>query len=164
MVFVPKFSSDLDKKFNAQLLDCKKGAEFPKIWLPEENPLMLYVPGDNVTVEKSREDGISKTSVHWSPSPKMLKSVLGGQFVVLYDVERTEDAGQIQVVDGYFLHHLAPQNLEYGNKSVFFALGTSGGVETLDAIKARSFRYLEFFFFCYVKEIRRAKIYLPFLI
>ena len=48
-----------------------------------------------------------------------------------YDVERddSDKAGEIQVVDGYFAHFVAPENLSPMAKHVIFVLDTSGSME-----------------------------------
>ena len=49
-----------------------------------------------------------------------------------YDVDRRSDqagAGEVQVVDGYFAHFVAPENLTPMAKHVIFVLDTSGSME-----------------------------------
>ncbi len=83
------------------------------------------------------ESGAFKASVEWTPTPNNLMSVLGGQFLVLYDLEWEGDGGQIQVNDGFFIHHFVPQKIPFGSKTVFFAIPTPESIvgERLDAIK-----------------------------
>ncbi|CAG9576017.1 unnamed protein product [Danaus chrysippus] len=50
-----------------------------------------------------------------------------GQFVVQYDVERSND-GEVLVNDGYFVHFLAPSSLPPLNKYVVFVLDTSSSM------------------------------------
>ncbi|XP_069354287.1 inter-alpha-trypsin inhibitor heavy chain H4-like isoform X5 [Maniola hyperantus] len=50
-----------------------------------------------------------------------------GQFVVQYDVERTNN-GEILVNDGYFVHFMAPTSLPPLSKYVVFVLDTSGSM------------------------------------
>ena len=61
---------------------------------------------------------------------KLLKSHHALQFSVGYDVERGEDrsGGEIQLVDGYFAHFLAPEDLPPMAKHVVFVLDTSGSM------------------------------------
>ncbi len=60
--------------------------------------LCKALAADDVTVNASIDNGISKASIHWRPSQVQKQSEMSdGQFVVLYDVEREEDTGQIQV-------------------------------------------------------------------
>ena len=65
---------------------------------------------------------------------KMLQSKHALQFSARYDVDRNEDkegsdAGEIQVLDGYFAHFVAPENLPPMAKHVQFVLDTSGSME-----------------------------------
>ena len=63
---------------------------------------------------------------------KMLQSKHALQFSAKYDVDRHEDkggGGEIQVLDGYFAHFVAPENLPPMAKHVQFVLDTSGSME-----------------------------------
>lgn len=51
-----------------------------------------------------------------------------GQLVVLYDVKRDTSGGQIEVMNGYFVHFFAPSGLEKGTKNVIFVLDKSGSM------------------------------------
>ena len=55
------------------------------------------------------------------------KGILG-QFVVQYDVQRALDGGEVQVVNGYFVHAVAPVGLPPVPKNVLFILDTSGSM------------------------------------
>ena len=55
------------------------------------------------------------------------KGILG-QFVVQYDVHRALDGGEVQVVNGYFVHAVAPVGLPPVPKNVLFILDTSGSM------------------------------------
>ncbi|XP_039765778.1 inter-alpha-trypsin inhibitor heavy chain H4-like isoform X1 [Pararge aegeria] len=58
---------------------------------------------------------------------KDASSLALGQFVVEYDVERSNN-GEILVNDGYFVHFLAPTSLPPLSKHVVFVLDTSGSM------------------------------------
>lgn len=63
---------------------------------------------------------------------KLLKSNHALQFSVKYDVDRHSDSkagGEIQVIDGYFAHFVAPENLPPMAKHVVFVLDVSGSME-----------------------------------
>lgn len=49
--------------------------------------------------------------------------------VVLYDVDRGKTGGDIEVVNGYFVHFIAPVGLKSGNKHVVFVLDKSGSMQ-----------------------------------
>lgn len=53
----------------------------------------------------------------------------GGQFVLLYDIDRELTGGQVQIINGYFVHFFAPEGLEIGGKHVIFVLDKSGSME-----------------------------------
>ncbi|XP_063073375.1 inter-alpha-trypsin inhibitor heavy chain H5 isoform X2 [Engraulis encrasicolus] len=51
-----------------------------------------------------------------------------GDFVVRYDVEREMGIGDIQVLDGYFVHYFAPRDLPVVPKNVVFVIDTSASM------------------------------------
>ena len=53
---------------------------------------------------------------------------LAGQFRVRYDVERALDSGEILVINGYFVHALAPEGLLPVPKNILFILDVSGSM------------------------------------
>ncbi|KAM5148047.1 inter-alpha-trypsin inhibitor heavy chain H3-like [Mantella aurantiaca] len=55
-------------------------------------------------------------------------TLLDGDFTVLYDVNR-ESPGNIQVVNGYFVHFFAPQKLAGVPKNVIYVIDRSGSME-----------------------------------
>ena len=61
----------------------------------------------------------------------MLQSKHALQFSARYDVDRddAQQGGEIQVLDGYFAHFVAPENLSPMAKHVVFVLDTSGSME-----------------------------------
>lgn len=70
-------------------------------------------------------------TVKWHPSAAhqvqyLTNDILDGQLIVLYDVDRKDD--QVLVVDGHFIHFLAPKNLVVGSKNIVFALDISGSM------------------------------------
>ena len=48
------------------------------------------------------------------------------QFVIEYEVARSDLGGEVQLLDGYFVHFVAPENLPPMAKHVIFVLDTSG--------------------------------------
>ncbi|XP_022906161.2 inter-alpha-trypsin inhibitor heavy chain H4-like [Onthophagus taurus] len=56
------------------------------------------------------------------------KQGLSGQFIVQYDVERTQNGGEVLLEDGYFIHFFAPPEMEPLRKNVIFVLDTSGSM------------------------------------
>ena len=52
-----------------------------------------------------------------------------GQFIVQYDVDMDSSGGnEIQVLDGYFVHHFAPENLQTLPRHVIFVVDVSGSM------------------------------------
>lgn len=74
----------------------------------------------------------NKAKISWKPNTadqkKLVKEGLSGKFLVQYDVNRESDAGQILVMQGYFVHFFAPENLPPLKKHVVFILDISGSM------------------------------------
>ncbi|NXO18432.1 ITIH4 inhibitor, partial [Oriolus oriolus] len=68
------------------------------------------------------------------------ETLLNGDFVVRYDVEREATAGDIQIVNGHFVHYFAPQEMPVFPKNVIFVIDRSGSMagrkieQTVDAL------------------------------
>uniref|UniRef100_A0A8C8RJZ1 Inter-alpha-trypsin inhibitor heavy chain H3 n=1 Tax=Pelusios castaneus TaxID=367368 RepID=A0A8C8RJZ1_9SAUR len=54
-------------------------------------------------------------------------SLLDGDFTIKYDVKR-DHPGDLQIVNGYFVHFFAPTNLPYFPKNVVFVIDISGSM------------------------------------
>ncbi|XP_067908031.1 inter-alpha-trypsin inhibitor heavy chain H3-like isoform X5 [Heterodontus francisci] len=61
-------------------------------------------------------------------SPDSHETILDGDFIIQYDVNRDLSAGSVQIVNGYFVHHFAPANLPRIPKSVIFVIDHSGSM------------------------------------
>uniref|UniRef100_F6TPD8 Inter-alpha-trypsin inhibitor heavy chain 4 n=1 Tax=Monodelphis domestica TaxID=13616 RepID=F6TPD8_MONDO len=55
-------------------------------------------------------------------------TTVDGNFIVRYDVDRVTDAGDIQIENGYFVHHFAPAGLPMVPKNVVFVIDKSGSM------------------------------------
>ncbi|TEA39407.1 hypothetical protein DBR06_SOUSAS2110181 [Sousa chinensis] len=55
-------------------------------------------------------------------------TVLDGNFIVRYDVDRTASGGSIQIENGYFVHYFAPEHLATIPKNVIFVIDKSGSM------------------------------------
>ncbi|XP_064625636.1 inter-alpha-trypsin inhibitor heavy chain H3-like isoform X2 [Lineus longissimus] len=107
-----------------------------------QDTMNTFQANQHATVTK-----ISQTSAHvsFSPSEALQKEMsakgISSQFVVQYDVQRGYDAGDLQVVDGYFVHFIAPVGLPAVKKNVLFILDISGSMsgkklaQTKDAMR-----------------------------
>ncbi|TRZ01826.1 hypothetical protein DNTS_026174 [Danionella cerebrum] len=81
-------------------------------------------------VEKTVTD--KKAHVSFSPTLDQQRScsecegtLIDGDFFIKYDVHRAHDIGDIQVVNGYFVHYFAPANLPRVPKMVVFVIDNS---------------------------------------
>ncbi|NWS73739.1 ITIH4 inhibitor, partial [Crotophaga sulcirostris] len=61
-------------------------------------------------------------------NPELDETLLDGDFVVRYDVMRGATAGDIQIVNGYFVHYFAPQEMPVFPKNVVFVIDRSGSM------------------------------------
>ena len=46
----------------------------------------------------------------------------------MYDVNREEKAGELEVFNGYFVHFFAPENLDPIPKNILFVIDVSGSM------------------------------------
>merc|ERR1711923_217580 len=53
---------------------------------------------------------------------------VSGKFIVSYDVDRSSQESEVQVIDGYFVHFFAPDDLETLPKHVVYVLDISGSM------------------------------------
>jgi len=93
---------------------------------------------------------ISYRPLHMDKLQALLKSNHALQFSVKYDVDRDSGqkdinhknyqgiGGEIQVVDGYFVHFVAPENLPPMAKHVIFVLDVSGSMEGKKLVQLRN--------------------------
>ncbi|NWY62034.1 ITIH4 inhibitor, partial [Chionis minor] len=61
-------------------------------------------------------------------NPELEETLLNGDFVVRYDVKRGATAGDIQIVNGYFVHYFAPHEMPVFPKNVVFVIDRSGSM------------------------------------
>ncbi|XP_074541323.1 inter-alpha-trypsin inhibitor heavy chain H3-like isoform X2 [Halichoeres trimaculatus] len=98
-------------------------------------------------VEKTVTD--NKAHISFSPSMEQQRKCLGcegsiidGDFIIKYDVKREKSLGQVQIVNGYFVHFFAPPDLPRIPKNVVFVIDRSGSMagrkieQTRDALAA----------------------------
>ncbi|XP_048029072.1 inter-alpha-trypsin inhibitor heavy chain H3-like isoform X2 [Megalobrama amblycephala] len=53
---------------------------------------------------------------------------LNGSLIIMYDVERKIEAGDLKASEGYFVHCFAPKNIKYNSKNVVFIIDKSGSM------------------------------------
>ncbi|XP_051532399.1 inter-alpha-trypsin inhibitor heavy chain H3 [Myxocyprinus asiaticus] len=85
-------------------------------------------------VEKTVTD--KKAHVYFSPTLDQQRkctdcegTLIDGDFIIKYDVNHAQDIGEIQIVNGYFVHFLAPDDLPQIPKNVVFVIDRSGSME-----------------------------------
>ncbi|XP_042308686.1 inter-alpha-trypsin inhibitor heavy chain H4-like isoform X2 [Sceloporus undulatus] len=61
-------------------------------------------------------------------SPELEETLLDGDFLIRYDVKRSVTAGDIQIVNGYFVHYFAPNQLPSFPKNIIFVIDQSGSM------------------------------------
>ncbi|XP_032996617.1 inter-alpha-trypsin inhibitor heavy chain H4-like isoform X4 [Lacerta agilis] len=61
-------------------------------------------------------------------TPGLDDTLLDGDFLIRYDVKRSETAGDIQIVNGYFVHYFAPSQMPAFPKNVVFVIDKSGSM------------------------------------
>ncbi|XP_062252828.1 inter-alpha-trypsin inhibitor heavy chain H3-like isoform X2 [Platichthys flesus] len=91
----------------------------------------------------------TKARISFSPTldqqrvcPECEGSIIDGDFLINYDVKREEGLGEVQIVNGYFVHFFAPPDLRRVPKNVAFVIDRSGSMsgrkmaQTRDALVA----------------------------
>nr|XP_020736200.1 inter-alpha-trypsin inhibitor heavy chain H2 [Odocoileus virginianus texanus] len=69
------------------------------------------------------------------------ETMVDGDLVVMYDVNREEKVGELQVFNGYFVHFFAPENMDPIPKNILFVIDVSGSMwgikmkQTVEAMK-----------------------------
>lgn len=92
--------------------------------------------------------GQQKAHVSFKPTvaqqrkcPNCTETAVNGELVVMYDVNREEKAGELEVFNGYFVHFFAPENLDPIPKNILFVIDVSGSMwgikmkQTVEAMK-----------------------------
>uniref|UniRef100_G3VM17 Inter-alpha-trypsin inhibitor heavy chain H3 n=1 Tax=Sarcophilus harrisii TaxID=9305 RepID=G3VM17_SARHA len=101
--------------------------------IKELNADVSFITNDLMNVLTKSFSG-KKGHVSFKPSfdqqrscPTCSTSLLNGDFIITYDVNR-EQPGNVQIVNGYFVHFFAPQNLPIVPKNVVFVIDISGSM------------------------------------
>ncbi|XP_036594593.1 inter-alpha-trypsin inhibitor heavy chain H4-like [Trichosurus vulpecula] len=99
--------------------------------LETESTFMTKNLADALTMTQNE----TKAHIVFKPSvtqqqkePGKLDTILDGNFIVRYDVNRATAAGDIQIENGYFVHHFAPTELPTLPKNVVFVIDKSGSM------------------------------------
>ncbi|XP_053724872.1 inter-alpha-trypsin inhibitor heavy chain H3-like [Synchiropus splendidus] len=93
-------------------------------------------------VEKTVTD--KKARISFSPTleqqrscPACDTSLIDGDFIIKYDVNRAKSLGDIQIVNGYFVHFFAPQDVSTIPKNVVFVIDRSGSMSGVKMAQTR---------------------------
>ncbi|XP_015675177.1 inter-alpha-trypsin inhibitor heavy chain H4-like [Protobothrops mucrosquamatus] len=87
----------------------------------------------NDAVIKTQEE--TKAHISFKPTlsqqrkiPESEETLLDGNFFIRYDVKRNVPVGDIQIVNGYFVHYFAPTELPVFPKNIIFVIDQSGSM------------------------------------
>ncbi|XP_063147953.1 inter-alpha-trypsin inhibitor heavy chain H4-like [Candoia aspera] len=61
-------------------------------------------------------------------SPELEETLLDGDVIIRYDVKRDVAVGDIQIVNGYFVHYFAPSEMPAFPKNIIFVIDKSGSM------------------------------------
>ncbi|XP_020652321.3 inter-alpha-trypsin inhibitor heavy chain H4 isoform X1 [Pogona vitticeps] len=83
----------------------------------------------------TKTQGDTKAHISFKPTinqqrknPGSEETLLDGDFVIRYDVNRSLAAGDVQIVNGYFVHYFAPNQMPAFPKNVIFVIDKSGSM------------------------------------
>ncbi|XP_028261033.1 inter-alpha-trypsin inhibitor heavy chain H3a isoform X2 [Parambassis ranga] len=93
-------------------------------------------------VEKTVSD--KKAHISFSPTVEQQRkcpgcdgTLIDGDFIIKYDVNRVKGLGDIQIVNGYFVHFFAPPDLPRVPKNVVFVIDRSGSMSGIKMQQTR---------------------------
>ncbi|XP_040603740.1 inter-alpha-trypsin inhibitor heavy chain H4 isoform X2 [Mesocricetus auratus] len=99
--------------------------------LETESTFMTQELADALTTSQNK----TKAHIRFKPTLSQQQQsqnehdvVLDGNFIVRYDVDRSVSGGSIQIENGYFVHHFAPEDLPTMPKNVIFVIDKSGSM------------------------------------
>ncbi|XP_070246847.1 inter-alpha-trypsin inhibitor heavy chain H4-like isoform X1 [Myotis yumanensis] len=100
-------------------------------FLETESTFMTNELADALTISQNQ----TKAHIQFKPtlsqqqkSAEQQDTVVDGDFIIRYDVNRTLSGGSIQIENGYFVHYFAPEGLSRIPKNVIFVIDTSGSM------------------------------------
>ncbi|KAK7819760.1 hypothetical protein U0070_012366, partial [Myodes glareolus] len=100
-------------------------------FLETESTFMTQELADALTTSQNK----TKAHIRFKPTLSQQKNsqndqdtILDGNFIVRYDVDRSVSGSSIQIENGYFVHHFAPEDLPTMPKNVIFVIDKSGSM------------------------------------
>ncbi|KAM4652405.1 inter-alpha-trypsin inhibitor heavy chain H3-like isoform 17-T17 [Discoglossus pictus] len=98
------------------------------------NAQSVFITNDLIDVVKTEVTN-TQANIVFKPSldqqrtcPTCAQTLIDGDFIIKYDVKRDLSAGNIQIVNGYFVHYFAPATLKKVPKNVVFVIDHSGSM------------------------------------
>ncbi|XP_038204649.1 inter-alpha-trypsin inhibitor heavy chain H4 isoform X2 [Arvicola amphibius] len=99
--------------------------------LETESTFMTQELADALTTSQNK----TKAHIRFKPTLSQQQkpqndqdTILDGNFIVRYDVDRSVSGGSIQIENGYFVHYFAPEDLPTMPKNVIFVIDKSGSM------------------------------------
>ncbi|KAG7229604.1 hypothetical protein INR49_012643 [Caranx melampygus] len=78
--------------------------------------------------DKEAHISFSPTLEQQRKCPGCEDTIIDGDFIIKYDVKREEGPGEIQIVNGYFVHFFAPPDMQQVPKNLVFVIDRSGSM------------------------------------
>uniref|UniRef100_A0A674N538 Inter-alpha-trypsin inhibitor heavy chain H3 n=1 Tax=Takifugu rubripes TaxID=31033 RepID=A0A674N538_TAKRU len=88
-------------------------------------------------VKKTAHISFSPTLEQQKKCPGCEGTLIDGDFIIKYDVKRGESLGEVQIVNGYFVHFFAPPHLPRVPKNVVFVIDRSGSMSGIKMQQTR---------------------------
>nr|XP_061814128.1 inter-alpha-trypsin inhibitor heavy chain H3-like [Nerophis lumbriciformis] len=92
---------------------------------------------EKIVTEKKAHIAFSPTLEQQRTCPNCDGTLINGDFVIKYDVNHASSLGDIQIVNGYFVHFFAPSNLERVPTNVVFVIDRSGSMSGTKMFQTR---------------------------
>ncbi|KAI4873910.1 hypothetical protein NFI96_023976, partial [Prochilodus magdalenae] len=83
---------------------------------------------EKTVTDKRAHLSFSPTLDQQRKCPDCDSTLIDGDFFIKYDVSRAQDLGEIQIVNGYFVHFFSPADLPRLPKNVVFVIDRSGSM------------------------------------
>jgi len=122
------------------------------LFVPElkvTNEVSFAREAKNKDAKVSHKPGTTDAHIVFAPDKAAQRAAgesgVHGQFMVRYDVDRKGQDNEVQVIDGYFVHFFAPDNLQKLPKHAVFVLDISGSMmgEKIVQLKDAMFTILD---------------------